>query len=35
VSRLPLGEAVEAGEAIELAPGASFETSLEVAVWQR
>lgn len=35
VSRLPLGEAVAAGEAIELAGGASFETSLEVTVWQR
>jgi galactose mutarotase-like enzyme len=32
VSRLPLGEAVERGEAIEVAAGASFETSLAVAV---
>jgi galactose mutarotase-like enzyme len=32
VSRLPLGEAVAQGEAIELAPGASFETSLRVGV---
>jgi hypothetical protein len=35
VSRLPLGEAVEAGEAIELAAGASFDTSLEVSAWQK
>ena len=35
VSRLPLGEAVQAGEAIELARGESFETTLEVAVWPR
>ncbi len=39
-SRLPLGEAVARGEAIELAPGASFETSLRVGVetedrWRR
>jgi hypothetical protein len=32
VSRLPLGEAVAAGKAIELAPGASFETSLRASV---
>lgn len=32
VSRLPLGEAVAAGEAIELAPGASLETTLAVDV---
>ena len=32
VSRLPLGEAVEAGEAIELLPGESFETMLRVDV---
>ncbi|MFN2629236.1 MAG: aldose 1-epimerase [Gaiellaceae bacterium] len=32
VSRLPLGEAAAQGEAIELAPGASFETSLRVGV---
>jgi hypothetical protein len=32
VSRLPLGEAVEAGEAIELAPGASRETTLRLEV---
>jgi galactose mutarotase-like enzyme len=36
VSRLPLGEAVESGEALELAAGASFRTSLRVGVeWQR
>jgi galactose mutarotase-like enzyme len=35
VSRLPLGEAVAAGEAIELGPGEVFETTLEVNVWQR
>ncbi len=32
VSRLPLGQAVEAGEAIELPPGASLETTLWLAV---
>jgi galactose mutarotase-like enzyme len=32
VSRLPLGEAVAEGKAIELAPGASFETSLRASV---
>jgi Domain of unknown function (DUF4432) len=32
VSRLPLGEAVGAGEAIELEPGASLETTLAVEV---
>jgi galactose mutarotase-like enzyme len=31
-SRLPLGEAVAQGDAIELAPGASFETSLRASV---
>jgi Domain of unknown function (DUF4432) len=36
VSRLPLAEAVAAGEAIELGPGASFSTSLSVgAEWLR
>ena len=32
VSRLPLGQAVEAGEAIELSPAASLETTLWLAV---
>ena len=35
VSRLPLGEAVAAGEAVELAPGASLETTLTVDVEER
>jgi len=35
VSRLPLGEAVAAGEAVELAPGASLETTLAVDVEER
>jgi galactose mutarotase-like enzyme len=30
VSRLPLGEALEAGEAVELGPGASLETTLRL-----
>ena len=32
VSMLPLGQAVEAGEAIELSPGASCETTLRLDV---
>jgi galactose mutarotase-like enzyme len=32
VSRLPLGEAVDAGEAVELAPGSSRETTLRLEV---
>jgi len=33
-SRLPLGEAVEAGEAVELAPGASLSTRLTASISQ-